>query len=93
MASHAWWLRLGREGASGGKINVPAWYAVMKNRYGWKDKVETSEGEKPLDQMSKEEVMAELISRKDGLAKVFKTSNVSLTSDIASGDTGFSKSN
>ena len=41
LASDAWWLRLGRAGATG-KVNVQPslWIFNMKNRLGWRDKIE-----------------------------------------------------
>lgn len=44
QASHAWWLKLGRAGATG-KVDVQPtlWIFNMKNRLGWKDKVEVEQ--------------------------------------------------
>lgn len=41
QASHAWWIKLGRAGATG-KVQVQPtiWIFNMKNRLGWKDRVE-----------------------------------------------------
>lgn len=40
--SEAWWSRLGRVGAAG-KIDIQptTWIFNMKNRFGWKDRIET----------------------------------------------------
>jgi hypothetical protein len=79
LAAKSWWLEVGRVGAIGGnKINYSVWYAVMKNRYGWSDRVEnvSAEGNKPIDQMSQDEIVAELAARKDSLAKLLKPQNV-----------------
>lgn len=52
QASQAWWLKLGRAGATG-KVQVQPsiWIFNMKNRLGWKDRVEVeSENEaEPLN--------------------------------------------
>lgn len=42
LVSAAWWLKTGREGATDGSINAPVWIFNMKNRLGWKDKIENS---------------------------------------------------
>ena len=81
LAAQAWWYELGRKGATGEKnFNYSAWYAVMKNRYGWSDRVEAvaSEGIKPLDQMGKDEITAELAARAAQLAKFLGPTNVVL---------------
>ena len=42
MRSEAWWSKLGRAGAAGKvDINPTTWIFNMKNRFSWKDKVET----------------------------------------------------
>lgn len=42
--SEAWWSRLGRAGAAGQvQIQPTVWIFNMKNKFGWKDKIETSE--------------------------------------------------
>lgn len=47
-ASQAWWLKLGRAGAAGKVPVQPSiWIFNMKNRLGWKDRVETSSDEQP----------------------------------------------
>lgn len=39
--SEAWWSKVGRAGAVGKvDINCPVWIFNMKNRFGWKDRVE-----------------------------------------------------
>ena len=44
--SQAWWLNIARENIiskyQGDNINATLWYMNMKNRFGWKDKQETS---------------------------------------------------
>lgn len=80
LAAKAWWMELGRKGATGEKnFNYNAWYAVMKNRFGWSDRSEIVEGsEKNIDQQSKDELISQLAARKDSLAKLLNTSNVIL---------------
>lgn len=78
-AAKAWWLELGRKGAAG-KIHgfsFQPWYANMKNRFGWSDKVENVVGDdKPIDQLSKDELAAKLSAYKDRLTKLLKTQNI-----------------
>ena len=80
LASKSWWMELGRKGATGEKnFNYNAWYAVMKNRFGWSDRSEIVEGsEKNLDQQSKDELISEIAARKESLARLLGTSNVLL---------------
>jgi len=61
LCSQAWWLELGRKCA---KAGAPAqafsfWDKWMKNRYGWADKVETSDG-KQINEMSSDEIAARI---------------------------------
>lgn len=82
LAAKSWWMTLGREAAKGGnKANYNFWYAVMKNRYGWADKVEQSisDGDKPLDQMSQDDITAELAKKASVLSKILKPSNILLS--------------
>lgn len=82
LAAKAWWMELGRKGASGKhSINYSVWYAVMKNRFGWSDRVEAvaSEGDKPVEQMSQDEIVAAINSKRDALVKLLKTSNVRIS--------------
>lgn len=48
--SQAWWERLGREGsAEKAKINPAVWIFNMKNRFGWKDRLEAiGDPDKPI---------------------------------------------
>jgi hypothetical protein len=40
--ARAWFEKLGRQGLhkANGELNFPVWHSYMKNRYGWKDKME-----------------------------------------------------
>ena len=46
----AWWLRVGRQAAAGKRtIMVSAWIFNMKNRFGWRDKIDLgSATDRPL---------------------------------------------
>lgn len=78
LAAFAWWLELGRM-ASAGRIkgfNFPAWYANMKNRFGWSDKVENvSSDDKPINQLSQDELVSRIAKYKDKLSTLIKTEN------------------
>lgn len=77
MAAKAWWLELGRKAAMGAnKAQFNFWFAIMKNRFGWSDKMEVGETEKPINQMSQDEIIAAIASKKEALAKLLKPSNV-----------------
>lgn len=67
LAAKAWWLELGRRAVSKkGSFEFQFWWANMKNRYGWSDKVENVGADSgPLDQLTKDQLEAELIKRKD----------------------------
>lgn len=41
MYSEAWWQKLGRAGAAGGRVNPPMWRMNMMNRFGWREKIES----------------------------------------------------
>ena len=82
LAARSWWMELGRKSATGeSKGNFNFWYAVMKNRYGWSDRAETivREGEKPIEQMSQEEIVSEIARRKNQLSKLLSSNNVLLS--------------
>ncbi len=87
LACKAWWLELGRKGASGRTgFNFQPWYANMKNRFGWTDKTEISSADdKPIDQLSKDELMAKINSHKAGLAKLLKTQNILISDAVGDG--------
>lgn len=40
--SHAWWLKVGRQNLMTKDFSYTGWYMNMKNRHGWKDKVENT---------------------------------------------------
>ena len=43
MYSEAWWQKLGRAGAAGGKVSPPLWRMNMMNRFKWSDRIDVSE--------------------------------------------------
>jgi hypothetical protein len=59
----------------------------MKNRFGWTDRseVRTGEGPKPINQMSQDEIISELVQRRDVLSKVLSPRNVALASNAIDG--------
>ena len=87
LAAKAWWLELGRKGASGKHtIHFQAWYAFMKNQYGWSDKVESvNADDKPVDQLSHDELMSRISNHKQKLGKLLKSQNI-LISDVVDND-------
>lgn len=71
LFSKAWWLTQGREHLRDRSFNFSLWFATMKNRFGWADKVEMTGDDKPLDQKSDDELMSEILTKhKNRLAKV-----------------------
>jgi RPA family protein len=40
--SEAWWEKAGRKNLATKEFNATLWYMNMKNRHGWKDKVENT---------------------------------------------------
>lgn len=40
----AWWEKAGRQGITAQTFNTGCWYANMKNRFGWRDKVDVDHG-------------------------------------------------
>lgn len=85
LAAKAWWLELGRKGAAGKHtIHFQAWYAFMKNQYGWSDKVENvNQDDKPIDQLSQDELLARIGNHKQKLAKLLKSQNIFVSDVVA----------
>lgn len=42
LLSEGWWMTQGRHNIQNKEFNSTLWYMNMKNRFGWKDKTETS---------------------------------------------------
>lgn len=69
--SKAFWYRCGRENLANNKFNTALWYANMKNRFGWSDRI-TNEERTPVSEKSEDELLAEL---QDKMAKHEKFNN------------------
>ncbi len=63
--SQAWWNKLGREGSNGKRdINAAVWIFNMKNRFGWRDKVDV-EAKVGGDKKNPLKWEFEIVSKKD----------------------------
>jgi hypothetical protein len=69
--SYAWWMEQARLGLYNKTLNVNLWQFVMKNRFGWADKIETTNGI-PDDLANLDAVRAELESKLPGLLKALR---------------------
>jgi hypothetical protein len=77
LAAKAWWLELGRKAVSKkSQYEFNFWWANMKNRYGWSDKVENIGDSKPLNQLSKDELEHQLVRQKDKIMQILHMKNV-----------------
>lgn len=56
LHSEAWWLKNGRENIRNKEFNSGLWFMNMKNRFGWRDKIEN----KTTVTVSQEEALKEL---------------------------------
>lgn len=54
----AFWYRVGRTNLTNTKFNTSLWYANMKNRFGWSDKV-TNQEAPPVQEKSDDELREE----------------------------------
>lgn len=67
--SEAWWSRLGRNGSTGDvKIQPATWIFNMKNRFGWKDRIEQEHS----GEISGGLVVSQTMSEEDWLAAAKK---------------------
>ena len=55
----AFWYRVGRDNLKNPKFNTSLWYANMKNRFAWSDRVST-EDRTPVQEKSDDELRDEL---------------------------------
>lgn len=59
----AFWYKAGRDNIKNKSFNTALWYANMKNRYNWSDKVSTDDLKKPVKELSDDELQQELNKR------------------------------
>lgn len=64
----AFWYKIGRENVKNNKFNTTLWYANMKNRYNWSDKVTTDDKTRPVKELSDDELEQELNKRLGDIA-------------------------
>lgn len=82
LASKAWWLELGRKAVlKKNSYEFNFWWANMKNRYGWSDKVENVSDMKPFDQLSKDELESQLLRQKDKIMQILHMKNIPVDSE------------
>lgn len=68
MLSHAWWMEKARKNLNDRAFNTSLYVMVMKNRYGWAEKLEASQID-PNDVQSVKELRAKLEKELPGLIK------------------------
>ena len=54
----AFWYKVGRDNLTNPKFQTSLWYAYMKNRFGWSDKV-TNQSAAPVEEKSDDELRQE----------------------------------
>lgn len=87
LFSKAWWITQGRVNLRDRAFNFSLWFATMKNRFGWADKVDMTAGDdKPLDQKSEDELKADLLQKhKHRLAKLLNADDATLAGVLTNG--------
>ncbi|QHT68984.1 hypothetical protein GXP67_21180 [Rhodocytophaga rosea] len=56
MIAEAFYHKIGRENLTNPRFNHQAWYLHMKNRFSWKDKLDITTGNEPINQLTEKEV-------------------------------------
>lgn len=83
MLCKAWWYKQCRLGLKDKNFNTSLFYATMKNRFGWSDKVESATKDyREIDEMSEEELRTEIASKTKSIARVLQQSGSGVNVDI-----------
>lgn len=84
LAAKAWWYKKGREGTlKKGSLDYAFWAFNMKNRYGWAEKSDILTDDKPVNQRSTDELMAQLALFKPKLRQHFADHNIEMDEEQA----------
>lgn len=91
LAAKAWWLRQSRLAVNDKTFQYSVWFAHMTNRYGWSNKTTENTEQKPMEQMSKDELeknLSDALKKGKGkIAKFLAVKNVEVSDkeEIANG--------
>ena len=70
LISAAWWRGVARKNIFNKNLNTQAWMFVMKNRFGWAEKADTTiNGNVPAEQLSLEETRSLVLAKMPGILK------------------------